>query len=204
MQEEARIEMLAGMREEYGDYFLASEMPARNLVGKTVPSLDPDKEMEVIRDLADAQDYQKAARDTLVKELQSRISNRVNERREYLQVVGQSIDMLQSNPDLLRDKELADRVARLIKPYEYQVDGKLVGWSVNVVPLVAQVREQLKAERAARPASTAAPVVTAKPADTPAAPPQAGLKSSATQVGEVESFDQLWSTIGFAAGQINI
>lgn len=205
VQEDARTSELAAMREEFESYFQAAEIPARNLIGKTVPSLDPDKDTEVIRDLSDAQDYQQATRETLVKELQSRVSNTIQENQEYLQVVGQSIDMIQANPDLLRDRQLADRVAQLIQPYEYRQDGKLLGWSVNVLPLVARVREQLKVERAAKKAPPVSqPAKTQKQAAPPADPPQAGLRSSATQTGESDSFDQLWSTLGFSSGQVNI
>ena len=205
VRETARVQKLGEMRDEFGAYFQATEMPARNLIGKEVPSLDPDRDTETIRDLADAQDYQAAVRDTLVKELQQRVVNQVDENREYLEVVGQSIDVLQSHPDLLRDKVLADRVSQLIKPYEYRHEGKLVGWSVNVLPLISQVKEQLKAERqrTSKPAASAAPAKSAanKP---PADPPQAGIKSSAGQSGESDSFDQLWSTLGIAPGTINI
>ncbi len=205
VREDARVDALTGMKEEFSTYFEIIEAPARMLAGKTVPSLDPDKETEVLRDAADARDYQEAAKALLAKELGSRVQAGVQEQGEYLTVLSQSIDMLQQNPDLLRDRVFADRVAELIKPYEYRKDGKLYGYSVNVIPLVAQVRKQLATERGSSgaPAASAAP---AKPT-TPAAPapgPQQGLRASAAQSSQPEGFDQLWSTLGFAPGTINL
>lgn len=207
VREAARVETLTGMRTEFSTYFDIIEAAPRMLIGKQVPSLDPEKDTEVIRDANDARDYQEAAKSLLAKELGSRVTAAVQEQGEYLQVVSQSIDMLQQNPDLLRDKVLADRVAALIKPYEYRKDGKLVGYSVNVIPLVAQVRQQLQTERStAGAASTGASVPPVAPAvPTPPAPaPQQGLRASAAQSSQPEGFDQLWSTLGFAPGSINL
>ena len=194
------------MRQEYGTYFDAIEAPPRLLVGKTVPSLDPEKDTEVIRDANDARDYQEAAKALLAKELGSRVQTSVQGQSEYLQVLSQSIDMIQQNPDLLRDKALADRVAALIKPYEYRKDGKLIGYSVNVLPLVPQVRKQLQDERSAAGVTTAPPKA-AEPQGAPQRPapgPQQGLRSSAAQQSKDEGFDQLWSTLGIAPGTINL
>lgn len=209
VKETARQESLTAMRDEYATYFNLVETPPRMLVGKSVPSLDPDKDTEIIRDANDARDYQEAAKSLLAKELGSRVQANVAEQSTHLQVISQSVDMLQKNPDLLRDKQLADRVATLIKPYEYRKDGKLYGWSVNVVPLVDQVRQQLQSERAAGAAGKLpAPVAPAAPAAQPSSPPapapQQGLKSSAGMQAPQEGFDQLWSTLGFAPGTINL
>ena len=205
VRETARVEALTGMKEEFNTYFEIIEAPPRMLIGKSVPSLDPEKDTEVLRDAADARDYQEAAKTLLAKELGSRVQAGVQEQAAYLQVLSQSIDMIQQNPDLLRDKVFADRVADLIKPYEYRKDGKLIGYSVNVIPLVAQVRKQLAAERAAggAPATSAAPAKPTTPA-TPAPGPQQGLRASAAQSSQPEGFDQLWSTLGFAPGTINL
>ncbi len=211
VKEQARQASLTTMREEYAPYFQIVEAPPRMLVGQTVPSLDPNKETEVIRDTADARDYQEAAKALLAKELGSRVQADITSQAAHLQVVSQSIDILQRHPDLLKDKQLADRVASLIKPYEYRKDGKLYGWSVNVEPLVNQVRQQLASERSApaTPAASAAAAAPAAPAAAapPAAPapgPQQGLRASAAQQAPQEGFDQLWSTLGFAPGSINL
>lgn len=206
VQAEAQQEVVADLRQEYGQHFQLIEAPARMLIGKQVPSLDPEKDTEVLRDLADATDYQNATKQLLSREVNSRVQGKVQEQGSYLNVVGQSIDLLQANPDLLRDKELADRVAQLIAPYEYKKDGKLLGWSVDVKPLVGQVRTALAAERAAR-TTVPSPAPNSAPAASPPAPveePQAGIRSSAGQVADPDTFDQLWSTLGFNPGTISI
>jgi hypothetical protein len=80
----------------------------------------------------------------------------------------------------------------MAKPYELRVDGKLHGYTIDVQPLIAQLRTQLQSEAKAAPAA-AAP---AKPAKPKADAPQAGIRSKAGSGAETEDFSTLFGTLG--------
>ena len=119
-----------------------------------------------------------------------------------------SIELFQNNSDLVPgtkefDKELADRLTEMAKPYESRVDGKLIGYNIPLQPLVEMVRGQLKEARAAKapaqpPAGApAAPQAPAQPpARKPAPAPQAGIPASAGTSAEANDFSTLFGTIG--------
>jgi hypothetical protein len=165
--------------------------------------------METLRDTNDAREWQDAVKSILVDEVRDRAGRMLEENRDFLSTVHQSIELFQNNADLIPgtkdfDVDLANRFATFAKPYELRVDGKLQGYSVPVQPLIDQLREQVVAERAkATPAAASTPAAggAAAPAK-PAEPPQAGVQSKAGSSSEVEDFSTLFGTIGLPNLQI--
>ena len=177
------------------------------LVGVEVPSLTSDGK-ERLKDSADAADWIDGVKAMLLAEVETRASNRMDEDGGLRKTLHSSIELFQNNRDLVPgtiefDKELADRLTELAKPYENRVDGKLIGYNIPLQPLVELVRGQLKEARAAKataqpPAEApAAPQPPAQPpARKPAPAPQAGIPASAGTSAEVSDFTTLFGTIG--------
>lgn len=191
--------MLSEVQEEYSRYFEAIQQHPRTLVGKEVPSATGEG-MEVLKDAADAKDWQDAIKFELTNEVKSRVSVKQDEYRESFETVHSSIDLFRNNVDLVPgtkqfDRELADQFARTAKDYELRTNGKLVGYSVPVQPLINQIRTQLAERRggrtAAQAAQAAAPTArqqqAAEQARTPQGRwdgPQAGIGSKAGRSSE--------------------
>lgn len=216
--EELEQAAIAEVRTDYAKYFEAIAKHPRTLVGMEVPRADGKEGYERLNDSNDARDWQEAVKQHLWAEVQDRVSRKRDEVKPMLETLHQSIGVFQKNPDLVPgakqfDKELADRVAALMKPYELRVDGVLTGWNIPVQPLIEQVRSQLAAERAkAAPAAPAAdPVASPTPQQQRAAEqprnaqgqwsatdaPQAGILSQAgSSGGDAEDFSSLWGTLG--------
>ena len=210
------------VREEYKDYISAVEQAPRYLVGKEVPRADGSEGREVLRDAQDARDWQEEIKKQLGREVSLRIEAGRTESNGLMSLVNDSIQLFQSNPDIVPntrqfDRELADEFVALVQPFEIRNSaGKLVGWKADVKPLLASVRQQLAARRAA--AATAAPAAPAAPTGPTAqqaraaaqprneqqqfaAAPQAGIPASAGQAGEEgEGLDALFGTLGFQPG----
>lgn len=197
---------MAEVREEHGQYFAAIEQHPRLLVGKEVPAIGKEG-TEVIRDAADARDWQEAVRGLLVAEVKDRASTAMDSNATYLNTLHASVKLFQDNADLLPgtksfDRDLADRFAKMAKPYELRTDdGKLNGYTIPVQPIIDSLRQALVAERAAKPAapapgspSGAGAAAAAKP---PAEPPQAGIASKAGSSAEgAEDYSTLFGTLG--------
>jgi len=200
---------------EHKAYYEALSQHPRALVGRQVPSITGEGQ-ETLRNSDDAREWQDAVKHLLVAEVNDRASQQMDESKDFLATVHQSIELFQNNPDLIPgaktfDRELADRFATLVQPYELRVEGKLQGYSIPVQQLVNQVRTQLTAERAKNPApSTPAPAAPAAPSPgtgaggaAPAAdPPQAGIQSKAGHGESSEDFSTLFGTIGLPNLQI--
>jgi len=175
------------------------------LVGSQVPALNGQEgEMETLRDAADAREWQDAVKQLLTEEVRERATTAMEENKGILDTVHASIELFTKNPDLVPgtrqfDRQLADRLAGMLKPYELRVEGKLHGYTIPVQPLVESLRASLTAERAKAPASPASPAAarTAKRGAAPADPPQAGIgsKAGAASSGE-EDFSTLFGTLG--------
>lgn len=215
---------LTELRTEFSEYFNAIDQHPRALVGKSVPSMFGEGN-ETLRDSQDAADWQEAVKSVLVRELQARTSSALEGDQEWLSVLHGSIDLFQGNPDLVPgtrqfDAELANEFAKLAKPYERRAEGKLIGYTIPVQPLVQQVRAGLVARRAAADAAkAAAPAAAPKagsgrpgkanPAPAPAAPPegpQAGIqsKAGASSNADASDFSSLFGTLGAAYRDIQI
>lgn len=178
------------------------------LVGTEVPSLTGgDGAKEVLRDAADAREWQEAVKVLLTDEVRERATKSMEENKGILDTVHQSIELFRDNKDLVPgtrqfDRQLADRFATMVKPYELRVDGKLHGFTIPVQPLIDQLRAALVRERAAAPPAAAAPAAAAtgrqagRPA-APADPPQAGIGAKAGSASDdAEDFSTLFGTLG--------
>ena len=210
---------LEEVRSEYGRYFDALQMHPRALVGQEVPSMTGEGH-EILRDSADARDWQDAVKQLLIDEIKDRAGRLLENDRSTLETLHGSIELFQNNPDLVPgtkefNPELANELVQLVKPYEVRnAGGKLIGYSVPVQPLVGQLRAGLAARAAAAQAASvqepSAPAgksqaasgstSTAAPAPAPATPPegpQAGISSKAgASAEEAEDFSVLFGTLG--------
>lgn len=212
---EYQTKALDEVKSEHPKYFDALNKHPRELIGQNVPSLKPGVESEQIRDSEDAKEWQEAVKGVLAREVMDRAGRAMEENAELLNAVHASIELFQSNPDLIPgtkdfDVDLANRFGNLASPYELRVDGKLHGYTVPVQPLIGQLRTQLAAERAAKAAAPAAAAPAAAPAagapaSAPAAPaapakpedpPQAGIQAKAGESSQAEDFSTLFGTIG--------
>lgn len=182
-------EAFTALKTEYPKYFEAISKHPRSLVGTEVPSTTHDG-MEKLRDSADAADWQAAAKQLLAEEAASRVETRRDEMREVFSTVHSSIALFQNNADLIPgtkqfDRELADEFAKAVGDYALRTDGKLIGYSVPVQPIVNAIRSSLVRTRAtATPAAAPSPQQQ-RAAEQPRTPagqwdgPQAGLRSQA-------------------------
>ena len=201
---------------EYPKYFEALRQHPRLLVGMEVPAIGREG-METLRDSADAKEWQEAVKAVLSDEIKSRAEQKAEADAPMMQTIHSSIELFQNNPDLVPgtrqfDKELADQLVKLAKPYELRVEGKLHGYTIPIQPLVAQVRGQIAAGRAAKAASAslAGQAAPGSPATQPAGvrqpppvdPPQAGIPSRAGASSETENFDTLFGTLGLSGFRI--
>lgn len=178
------------------------------LVGTQVPALNGQEgEMETLRDASDAREWQEAVKMLLTDEVNERATKQLEENKGILDTVHAAIELFTSNKDLVPgtrqfDRQLADRFASMVKPYELRVEGKLHGYTIPVQPIIDQLRAQLVAERAktvaAAPEAASAPQRKAgAPQRPPADPPQAGIGSKAgSSGGEEEDFSTLFGTLG--------
>lgn len=170
-------------------------------MGSEVPAIGKEG-TEVLRDSADAQDWQEAVKQALADEVRARVDRLMDDDSDILTTLHSSIELFQNNSDLVPrtkqfDKELADRFAKMAKPYELRVEGKLHGYSIPVQPLVEEIRTQIKAERAAKPAAAPAAQPTQKKASGTARKPQAGISSKAGNSADPEDdFSTLFGTLG--------
>ena len=185
------------MREEHTQYFEALEKHPRMLVGAQVPAIGKEG-METLRDANDAREWQEAVKSLLVAEVRDKASKAMDESNEFLTTIHASIELFQNNKDLVPgtkdfDIDLANRFATMATPYELRVDGKLQGYSIPVQPLIEQIRNQLVAERKAKPAAAAPAAPASKPEPDP---PQAGVPSKAGASSDNEDFSTLFGTIG--------
>ena len=173
--------------------------------------------MEVLKDSADAREWQEAIKLLLTAEVNARARRELDTNVDFLNTVHASVELFQNNLDLIPetkefDKVLADRLTSLIEPYEVRVEGKLHGYSIPVQPIINQLRAQIASERAATasagpgtpaapspaagaPAAPATGAVAAPPAAAPE-PPQAGIQSKAGSGEQAEDFSALFGTIG--------
>lgn len=189
---------LEEVKTEYGRYFDALEKHPRMLVGEEVPSLQGEG-VEVLRDSADAREWQEAVQQLLIAEVKDRAQRGLEDERSTLDVLHGSIELFSNNHDLIPgtkgfNRELAERFTALTKDYEVRVDGKLTGYKVPVQGMIDSIRAQLSREAAAAPPAPAAPAAK-KVAKTE--PPQAGIPSKAGNSGDgPEDFSTLFGTLG--------
>lgn len=182
------------LQTEYPKHFEALKKHPRLLIGQEVPSTTGPG-MERLKDSQDAADWQAAMKQILVDEVASRVEAEKDSMRDVFTTVHSSIELFQNNTDLIPgakqfDRELADAFVAAVKDYELRTNGKLIGYSVPVQPIVNAIRAQLVARRAITTAAPAAPAAqptaqqqrAAEQARTPTGQfdgPQAGIRSQA-------------------------
>jgi len=172
------------------------------LVGQEVPRIGAEGS-EILRDTADAKEWQEAVRGLLVEEITTQAEEKMEESADFLQTVHASIDLFKNNKDLIPgtkdfDRRLADQFAGMMKPYEVRVENKLQGYSIPVQPIIDNLRAQLKASAPVPPPAAAGPPETRPRAE----PPQAGIQSKAGASSDKEDFSTLFGTIGLPNLQI--
>jgi hypothetical protein len=216
VQQSYQSAALEEVQKEHAKYFEALEQHPRLLVGVQVPSITGDG-METLRTSEDAKEWQEAVKSVLVKEVQAKAQQSMDESSDYLTTINSSIELFQKNLDLIPgtkgfDLELANRFTKLAEPYELRTEeGKLQGYTVPVQPLIEQLRAQVTAER--QKAATPAPVAPAAqptPQQQRAAEqarntqgqftdpnaPQEGIPSKAGDSSTTEDFSALFGTLG--------
>lgn len=184
------------VQSDHARYFEAIQLHPYRLQGQKVPSLHGEGEI-TLRSSEEAREWQEAVKSILSEEINARASKTMDDNRDYLTTIHQSMDLFHNNQDLIPgtkqfDVGLANRFAQMAEPYELRVEGKLQGYSIPVQPLIDRLRTELQAQRAAAPPPAAAPAKAKAAAD----PPQAGLSSKAGQSGEGEDYSTLFGTLG--------
>jgi hypothetical protein len=204
---------LSEAREQYGRYFDALEKHPFALMGEEVPAVGREGTMR-LTSTQEAKDWQEAVKFELANEIRDRASRQLDEQRPALNTIHASIELFQKNPDLTPgaagfDRDLADRFAKMVQPYELRVEGKLQGYTIPVQPIIDSIRSQVQSERAASTPAAAAPAAGAStPAAAAAAPstpgeqPQAGIPSKVGTSSEGEDFSTLFGTLGLPNLQI--
>ena len=184
------------MQQEYTKYFDHLRKHPRQLVGMEVPSVGREG-TERLRDAADAKDWQDAVKHELAAEVETRVESRREELKPVFETVHSTIELFQNNIDLIPkakqfDRELADRFAKMAGEYKQVVNGRFIGYTVPMQPIINQLRSQLAAERAAKATPPAPPAPTPqqqRAAEQPRTPqgtwtgPQAGITSKAGHSG---------------------
>ena len=202
---------LEAVKQEFPKYFDALQQHPRLLVGIEVPSLKGEG-TEILRDSSDARDWQEAVKDILSDEIKARAETSAESDREVMQTLHSSIDLFKNNSDLVPgtkqfDRELADKLMEVAAPYVLRAEGRLMGFSIPMQPLIDQLRTQLTATRSAAAAAAAAappvaPAVKQAPQEAAQSAPQAGISSKAGSSAEADDFSTLFGTLGMPSFRV--
>jgi len=201
------------------NYLAAINMHPRMLIGQKVPSLREGGGEDVIRDSADAKDWQDAAKTLLKQEVAGRVKTKIDNARPMLSVIQESILLFQNNSDLVPgtaefDPELAKAFTDIASDYELRINGDLYGYEVNVQPLINKLRTQLATSRGAAGAQQQGqptprqqqvaqqPRTDGGQFDAPQAgiPPKAGSGGGSSE----DDFTTFWQSVGFQPGGMTI
>lgn len=213
MEESFRQSAEQELRTEVDEkYFTSLEKHPMALVGETVPSIKGDGQNMVLRDTQEARDWQEATKSLIDGEIAAKVRARTDEVRPMMNVIQESILMLQNNSDLIPgtkeyDSELADQFTTLAKAYELRVGDKLYGYQVNVQPLINELRTRLASQRgasgeqanqAAREAQQRRAAEQSRNQQGQFDAPQAGISSKANVSGDSgdDDFSGFWSGVG--------
>lgn len=206
------------LESEIDEQFLtALRQPAMRLVGQEVPSVRlgaPADEMTKILDTQMARDWQQTVASIIEDEVNDKVQQKVDAVRPMTSVIQESALLFQNNPDLIIgtkgfDPELAERFTRLASAYEVKTAKGVIGYGVNVQPLINELRAGLSKERGAsgaraedravaqRAAAAAQPRTEGGQFDSP----QAGISSKSGMSGEPgDDYSAFWSATGLAPG----
>ncbi|AZV01811.1 hypothetical protein SEA_ARMAWEN_49 [Microbacterium phage ArMaWen] len=191
---------------------ILQDVPAR-LAGQEVPSLARDaKPGDRIRlnDSRDAAQYQKDLSSIVEKMVKDRTTEKSNDARPMASVIQESFLLFENNPDLIPntkgfDKELATRFVEIAAPYATKINGKTIGYAVNVQPLINSLRADIAKQRGAN-GVTAAQQRAEQQRQAAAAQerdaegkfqPQAGVLSKSGNQGEAaDDYSAFWGASG--------
>lgn len=207
-----RDRALNDVREEVDPKYLeAIENHPRLLVGQTVPAAN-GQGTELIKDEADAASWQGAVKHIISQQVHQKTQAYLNDAKPFLGALQDSIEMFRRNPELVPgtkefDREIATKFTALAASYKYEVDGKTIGYMVDVQPLIEAVKTQVAAARQAAPATpTARQEQAANQARNEVGQfegPQAGIISQQGLSGEAEEdFTAFWGALNMP--QMNI
>lgn len=193
-------------------YYEALEKHPMALVGESVPGVKGDGQMMVLRDTAEARDWQDATKALIEAEVAAKIRTKSDEVRPLMGVIQESILMLQNNSDLIPgtkeyDPELAEQFTKIAKSYELRIGDKLYGYQVNVQPLINELRTNLgerrgasgeQANQAAREAQQRRAAEQSRNQAGQFDAPQAGISSKANVSGDTgnDDYSVFWSGVG--------
>ena len=215
MTETFKAQATAEVRESIDPAFVEalSTHPAR-LVNQEVPSIrigaGKDEKVRIL-DTQMARDWQEAVAGLVEADIDDLVKNKTQEVQSMVSVIQESVQMYQNNPDLIVgtkgfDRELAERFVRLAKSYEVKTPNGVIGYAVNVQPLINELRAQVTRERAQAPTTPSVNQALSDKASQQARDeagrfdgPQPGISSKADMSGDGsrENYDAFWGATPF-------
>ncbi|QPL14201.1 hypothetical protein SEA_ATRAXI_47 [Microbacterium phage Atraxi] len=224
MENTFKAQAMQELQTEIDEVFIKGlRLRPMQMVGLELPSLregaKPDEKIKIL-DSQMARDWQETVTGLLEDEIADKVQQKTEEVRSMTSVIQESILLGQNNPDLIPgtagfDKELAERFTKIAKAYEVKTAKGVIGYAVNVQPLINELRSGLATERGASTANKAneerAAQQRAKAAAQPRTEegkfdqPQAGIQSKSGQSGKVEEgYDHFWSALKMHPGGSNL
>jgi len=171
------------------------------LVGDTVPSVKGEGTI-VLNNATEARDWQDAVKHIINKEVTEKTAALLQDAQPVLSTIQDSITLFRNNQDIMPgaveyNPELTTRFLKMASPYLHMVDGKPIGFKVDVQPLLNQLREDMKANP---PAPSTKQVQAAAQPRTPEGrfdAPQAGIPSKTGLSGSAEDdYSDFWGALG--------
>ncbi|QJD52956.1 hypothetical protein SEA_PHEDRO_49 [Microbacterium phage Phedro] len=224
MENTFKAQAMQELQTEIDEVFINGlKLRPMQMVGLELPSLrqgaGKDEKVKIL-DSQMARDWQETVTGLLEDEIADKVQQKTEEVRSMTSVIQESILLGQNNPDLIPgtvgfDKELAERFTKIAKAYEVKTQKGVIGYAVNVQPLINELRSSLAAERGATSANKQneerAAQQRAKAAAQPRTEegkfdqPQAGIQSKSGQSGKVEEgYDHFWSALKMHPGGSNL
>ena len=175
------------------------------LVGDTVPAVKGEGTI-VLKTLQEAEAWQGAVKHIIGGQVDARTAALMQDAQPVLSTLQASVTLFRANQDLVPGTKeynpaLAQRFIKMARPYLHEVDGKPIGFRVDVQPLVDAIREEL----GTAPAPAPAPAPTARQEQVAGQrrneagqfdAPQAGIPSTAGISGEPEEdFGTFWKAV---------
>lgn len=200
------------------DIVEALRYSATELVGTEVPSIrrgaQPGEKTRIL-DSSQARDYIEGAGKLIERGVEDLVNSKQQELKPLRSVIQESFLLFQNNPDIVEgsatfDPELAKRFVKLAASFEFQHQGKTIGYQGNVQPMLNELRTRLASERGAsgeRVNQQRAEQQRQVAAGQPRTPqgqfqtPQAGIPSTtgmSAAPGEDEDYGAFWQATGAA------
>ncbi|QNN98097.1 hypothetical protein SEA_FEDE_49 [Microbacterium phage Fede] len=224
MEAQFKADAFKEIQNEIDEKFIEGlQLRPMQMVGMEVPSLrngaPPEEKMKIL-DSQMAKDWQETVKGLIEDAVEDKVQTRQDQLRPMLSVIQDSVALGQNNPDLIPntrgfDLELATRFVKLAKAYEVRTAKGVIGYGVNVQPLINELRSTLATERGAngeqqkqearavqqRQQAAAQPRTESGQFDAP----QAGIPSKTGMSGEpAEDYSTFWSATGVLGGGSNL